>query len=99
MQEISTTNRQEAIARISVIIDKLIQENNLYKEKLNKEEMIHHLVRFIDKFSPEYVKTISDDDLQNRIDSILVIEAVSGTLNDLTPEQMKMYDEAVERRW
>lgn len=28
---------------------------------------------------------------------ILVIEAVSGTLNNLTPEQMEMFDAAVER--
>ncbi|MGV0101820.1 hypothetical protein NSTC731_01138 [Nostoc sp. DSM 114167] len=34
----------------------------------------------------------------DRIDSILVIEAVSGTLNDLTPEQIEMFDAAVKRR-
>ncbi len=97
MQEISQ-ERDIAIARISGIVEKLIAGNTLYKERLDKEVMIQNLVRFVDKFSPEYLKTIPDDELTNIIDSISVIEAVSGTLNDLTPEQMKMFDEAVEGR-
>ena len=97
MQKVSE-ERGVAIARISEIVGKLLEANSLYKERLDKEAMIQHLAIFVDKFSPEYVKSIPDDDLTNRIDSILVIEAVSGTLNDLTPEQIKMYDEAVERR-
>jgi hypothetical protein len=39
---------------------------------------------------------IKDDDLIDRIDSILILEAVSGTFNDLTPEQVAVFDEAVE---
>jgi hypothetical protein len=42
--------------------------------------------------SPE----IKDDDLIDRTDSILILEAVSGTLNNLTPEQIAVFDEAVE---
>jgi hypothetical protein len=97
MQEVYS-ERNVAIARISAIIEKLIEKNSLYKEKLDKEEMIQHLAKFVDKFSPEYVKSINQDELTNRINKILVIEAVSGTLNDLTPEQIEMYDEAVEGR-
>ncbi len=76
----------------------MIEGNSLYRKKLDKEAMIQHLAKFVDKFSPEYVKSISDDELTNRINKILAIEAVSGTLNDLTLEQIKMYDEAVEGR-
>ncbi|MBD2778837.1 hypothetical protein [Iningainema tapete] len=97
MQEVST-NRQEAIARISAIIEFLIEGNDFYKEKLDKEAMVQHLTTFVDKFSPDYVQSIPDNDLTNRIDRILVVEAVAGTLNDLTPEQIKMYDEASARR-
>jgi len=46
----------------------------------------------------EEFAVIEDEDLTHRIDRILVTDAVSGTLNDLTPEQMKMFDEAVEGR-
>ncbi|WP_442946733.1 hypothetical protein [Nostoc sp. NZL] len=44
------------------------------------------------------MREIKDDDLTDRIDSILILEAVSGTLNDLTPEQIAIFDAAVEGR-
>jgi len=58
--------------------------------------MIDMLVDLFSQFSPEEFMTITDNQLTDRIDSILVLEAVSGTLNDLTPEQIKIFDEVVE---
>ncbi len=96
MQEVYG-EREVAITRISKIVDNLIGSNSLYQERLDKQEIIQHLVSLLGKFSPDFIKAISDNELTNRIDSILVIEAVSGTLNDLTSEQMKMFDAAVKR--
>lgn len=56
------------------------------------------LVDLFGQFSPEEMRAIKDNDLTRRIDKILVLESVSGTLNDLTPEQIKIYDEAVKRK-
>ncbi len=86
------------LVRISQIVDKLIANNSFYQEKLDKNEMILDLVDLFKQFSLEEFTTIDDKDLTHRIDNILTLEAVSGTLNDLTPEQMKMFDEAVEGR-
>ncbi|WP_373525849.1 hypothetical protein [Nostoc sp.] len=97
MQEVSSYH-QELTNRISPIVDNLFKRNSLYLVKLKKWEMIEMLVDLFGKFSPEEMRAIKDDDLTRRIDSILVLEAVSGTLNDLTPEQIKMYDEAVKRK-
>ncbi|MBN3871691.1 hypothetical protein [Nostoc sp. JL33] len=97
MQEV-VRKRDIAIARISKIVDNLILGNSLYQERLDKPEIIQHLVNLLDKFSPEFINALSDGELTDRIDSILVIEAVSGTLNDLTAEQIEMFDAAVERR-
>lgn len=83
---------------ISQIVDNLIDTNSFYQEKLDKNEMVPDLVDLFKQFSLEEFITIDDDDLTHRIDNILTLEAVSGTLNDLTPEQMKMFDEAVESR-
>ncbi|WP_337885232.1 hypothetical protein [Fischerella thermalis] len=95
MQEITGYN-QELINRISPIVEKLFQSNSLYPVKLNKQEMIDMLVDLFSQFSPEEFMAITDNQLTDRIDSILVLEAVSGTLNDLTPEQIKIFDEVVE---
>jgi hypothetical protein len=97
MQEISSYN-QELFNRISPIVENLFKKNSLYLVKLKKGEMVEMLVDLVGRFSPEEMRAIKDDDLTDRIDKILVLEAVSGTLNDLTPEQIKMYDEAVKRK-
>ncbi|MEH2453399.1 hypothetical protein [Nostoc sp.] len=89
---------QELSNRISAIVEKLIKGNSLYQVKLNQQEMIEILVELFGQFSPEEMRDLTEHELTRRIDKILVLEAVSGTLNDLTPEQIKMYDEAVKRK-
>ena len=86
------------LVRISQIVNNLIDSNSFYQEKLDKNEMILDLVDLFKQLSLEEFATIDDEDLIHRIDRLLVTHAVSGTLNDLTPEQMKMFDEAVEGR-
>lgn len=88
--------KEVAIARISNITKKVIASDRLYQKKLDIDEMIELLVRLFDKFSAEEMQKISDDDLAYRIDHILIVEAVSGTLNDLTPEELEIFDAAVE---
>ncbi|MEM1395180.1 MAG: hypothetical protein AAGG00_18190 [Cyanobacteria bacterium P01_H01_bin.150] len=97
MQEVKKEN-PELVNRISPIVEKLIKENSLYQVKLKRDEMVKKLVDLFGKFSSEEFGAIEDNDLIKRIDSILVIEAVSGTLNDLTPEEIAIFDEAVEGR-
>ena len=90
--------KHELINPISPIVDKLFQTNSLYQVKLDKDEMLEMLVSLFGKFSPEEKRAITDKELTKRIDKILVLEAVSGTLNDLTPEQIAIFDAAVEGR-
>ncbi len=70
----------------------------VYTVRLNKRAMIDMLVELFGKCTPEEMRAISEHDLTRRITKILTVETVSGTLNDLTPEQIKMFDEAVEGR-
>ncbi|MEL6459004.1 MAG: hypothetical protein AAFQ91_12220 [Cyanobacteria bacterium J06621_15] len=95
MQEIKKEN-PELMNRILPIVEKLIKASSLYQVKLKKDEMVTKMVDLFGEFSPEEFLAISENDLEKRIDSILVVEAVSGTLNDLTPEQIAIYDEIVE---
>ena len=60
--------------------------------------MIEMWVELFGQFSPEEVREIQEDDLIRRIDKILVLEVVSGMLNDLTPEQIAIFDAVVEGR-
>ncbi|WP_026100082.1 hypothetical protein [Fortiea contorta] len=89
---------QELTDRISPIVDKLFQGSTFYKVRLKKHERIEDLVNLFGELSPEVFRAISDQELRIRIDKLLVLKAVSGTLNDLTPEQLRIFDEAVEGR-
>ncbi|MBD2487778.1 hypothetical protein [Aulosira sp. FACHB-615] len=91
-----TNYHQELAVRIARILDKFFKNNSLYLVRLNKKEMIGTLVETFAKFTPEEMRIIKDDDLTERINSILVLEAVSGTLNELTPEQIAIFDAVVE---
>ena len=95
MQEVRKAN-PELINRIKPIVEKLIKGSSLYQVKLKKDEMVKKMVDLFGEFSPEEFSAIENNDLTKRIDSILIVEAVSGTLNDLTPEQIAIYDEIVE---
>jgi GTPase Era involved in 16S rRNA processing len=95
MQEVSNYT-QELTNRISAIVDSLFKGSSFYTVRLNKQERIEHLVELFRKFSPEDFRAIPEHELTDRIAKLLTLEAVSGTLNDLTPEQMKIYDESVE---
>jgi GTPase Era involved in 16S rRNA processing len=97
MQEVFNYT-QELTNRISPIVESLFKGSSFYMVRLKKQERIEHLVNLFAKFSPEEFRAIPDDELTRRIDKLLVLEAVSGTLNDLTPEQIKIFDEAVEGR-
>ncbi|MBO3457814.1 hypothetical protein G7B40_021860 [Aetokthonos hydrillicola Thurmond2011] len=97
MQEVANYI-QELTNRISPIVENLFKGSSLYMVRLKKQERIEHLVNLFGEFSPEEFRAIRDDELIRRIDKLLVLEAVSGTLNDLTPQQIKIFDEAVEGR-
>ncbi len=97
MQEVSS-QRDALVTRILPIVEKLFRENNLYQLKLEKQEMIEMLLDMFGQFSPEEMKAITEHDLTRRIRKILTLEAVSGTLNDLTPEQIAIFDASVEGR-
>ncbi|WP_371416938.1 hypothetical protein [Dolichospermum sp. UHCC 0259] len=63
--------------------------------KLDQHEMTEMLIKLFSRFSPEAMREIKEHDLTRRIDKILVLDAVAGTLNDLTPEEIAIFDAAV----
>jgi hypothetical protein len=96
MQEQITDYQQELRERISTLVDKLFRKNSLYMVKLDQHEMTEMLIELFNRLSPEEMRAIKEHDLTRRISKILTLEAVSGTLNDLSPEEIAIFDAAVE---
>ena len=91
--------KQTRLARVSKITENLLDGRSLYQERLERNEMMEYMLNLFDDFSAEESETVDDEELIDRIDSILVLHATSGILNDLTPEQIEIFDAAVEGRW
>ncbi len=91
-------DKNEVFERLLPIVEKLFEGNSLYQVKLHKNEMVQLLVSLFEKFSLEEMRAISEHELTRRIRKIMTLEAVSGTLNDLTQEEIEIFDAAVEGR-
>ena len=87
------------IARISRIVENLKQADSLFEEKLNADEMVKVLFALVtDNFTTEQFNNLSDAELTRRFRKVMITEAVAGTLNDLTPEQIALFDQMVKRK-
>jgi len=97
---LSTELQQESMkTRIERIVNILMEERPLFKEELNPTEMVELLYKLFETNLPiEEFNTTTDQDLKKRCSMIMVTEAVAGTLNELTPEQMAIFDEAIKRK-
>lgn len=95
----TSVKEQTTYKRISAIVENLIANNSVYQERLDQQQMIERMYElFTQPNLGDDVETIADDDLSQRINKILAVEAISGLLNDLTPEEMAIFDEAVKRK-
>ncbi|MFM6082814.1 MAG: hypothetical protein ACKPCI_30590, partial [Dolichospermum sp.] len=63
----------------------------------DREKMIELIKNIFNPAEVPDVNSISQEQLTKRIKSILSLHLVSGMLNDLTPEQMRIFDESVKR--
>lgn len=83
--------------KITEIVERLIDSQVLYQENLNRQEMIEVMKENFTLINVLDLNEISEDELAKRIKQILSLYLVSGMLSDFTPEQMRIFDEAVKR--
>ncbi len=86
---------KEILSRISKIVDELAEQPHF--KKVDKPNLMKRLAALVEKY-PEHVLSLTDDEFAQRIEKMMVIELVAGMLQELTPEEMESFDEAVKRR-
>ncbi|MEC4990720.1 MAG: hypothetical protein SAJ37_18465 [Oscillatoria sp. PMC 1068.18] len=87
--------KEAALSKILEIVEELLEKDNLFKT-LNKNELRKIFAQTLDKVSPEEIISLDNDDLRTRVDRIMAIELLSGMLDDFTPEEIEIFDAAVE---
>jgi mannitol-1-phosphate/altronate dehydrogenase len=91
---------QTTYKRISAIVENLITNNSVYQERLDQQQMIERMYElFTQPNLGDDVDTIADDDLSQRINQILVVHALSGLLDDFTPEEMAIFVNGISTRY
>ena len=97
---LSTDRQQELIVkRIEQVVSILMEEDRLFKEDLNYAEMVEHLAKLFEKNLPfDEFNTMSDAELKNHCSGIMAIRLLGKIGEDLTPEQMAIFDEAIKRK-
>ena len=85
--------------RIANIVEKLMQENWAFREKLDKTKVIDEVTQSMqEKFTLEQFLVIEDGELQRRLGQRMATQSLSGLLADLSSKQIQAFDDAVARR-
>ena len=82
---------------IQDLVEELIENNSIF-DGLDKNKIVQLISRLIMELHDEQLAEITKNDLKNRIEKIMLVETMAGMLNDLSPTQVKSFDEAIERR-
>lgn len=96
MTQISV-EKDTALLRISEIVDRLLHSKNVY-EDLDKQEMLKIFSELLEEVPAKDFISMNDKQLIKVVNGIMIIEAMSHLLDDLTSEEKEMFFEAVEGR-
>ncbi len=86
------------LKRISEMIDQVMESKSIYQE-LDRDELIETFSKILDRVSPQILLPLNDERLKKRVRRVMATELLWTTPNDLTPEEIEMFNAAVEGRW
>lgn len=94
-----TTELQQAVtSRIAETITKIVQSDSFF-QKLNADELTQHYSALLLKhWTSKQILAFSDEEIVKMLKGMMAFRGIFGLLDDLTPEQQRMFDEAVEGR-
>lgn len=93
----ATDLKQVVEHRITQIIDQLQKAHPFLQDLDRTQQIREHTDGLLEIWHPQQILDIPQEELVSIVEDIMVMNSVAGMLNDLTPEQMQMFDEAVKR--
>ena len=92
-----SVEKDTALLRISEIVDRLLHSKSVYGD-LEKQEMLEIFSELLEEVPAKDFISMNDQQLIKVVNGIMIIEAMSHLLDDLTSEEKEMFFEAVEGR-
>jgi hypothetical protein len=93
----ATDLKQVVETRITKIVDQLQREYPHFQDLDRTQQIREHTDGLLQQWQPQEVLDFPEEELVSIIRDIMAFESIAGLLNDLTPEQMRQFDEAVKR--
>ena len=91
--------KNTALNRISTVVDQVFKESEIFNEEVDKAQFMQHFSDRIENgLAPRELIAITEEELTRWIRQYMAIDVLSGLLSDLTPEEVEIFDAAVEGR-
>lgn len=88
---------ESSLSRVARIVHKLRAKSDALKE-LDETRLLHFVWSILCRSRPGELTGLSDDQLAPRIKKVMLVEALSSMLEDLTPGETEAFDASVKRR-
>lgn len=93
----ATDLKQVVEHRITQIVDQLQQEHPFLQDLDRSQQIREHTNELLEHWGTQQLADFSEEKLSKIVRNLMVLDACAGSLNDLTPEQIEQFDEAVKR--
>lgn len=94
----ASTEKNTVLKRISDMIDQVMESKSIYQE-LDRDALVQTFSKLLDRVSPQILLPLNDERLKKRVRRVMATELLWTTPNDLTPEEIEMFNAVVEGRW
>jgi len=88
---------ESLVQRISRIVGALMDRSPVLRQ-VDKAKTMESLSGLLETLPAGQLASVSDSELTERIEKIMLVEAVSGLLNELSPAERECFDVAATRR-
>ncbi|MGL5510742.1 MAG: hypothetical protein ACRDB1_14065 [Microcoleaceae cyanobacterium] len=93
------SQQKNSIARIESIISVLMKENPIFQENLEYAKIVKYLVNLIHtNLTDEEFSQMTDEKLKENCSFVLSTEVMSKFFSNLSPEDMAIFDDAIQRK-
>lgn len=74
-----------------------MESKSIYQQ-LDRDQLIETFSKLLDRVSPQILLPLNDESLKKRVRRVMSTELLSTIFDDFTPEQIEMFNAAVEGR-
>lgn len=97
---VTTTVKNQTIKqRLEKTVTILMEERPLFKAELNFAQIVEDLYNVVMRnLTINQFQELSDQELKENCSFVMSTKLISGLLDDLTPEEIAIFDSAIKRK-